>query len=253
MMSEKGLEAFRAYMGCQCSCFQNAKREGDGIYQPFVTISRQTGAGGITVGEKLVKFLREHDKSASCPWTIFDRNLVKRVIEEHDLPHEVERFMPEHKRSELQNYFEELFNLHPSEWTLLHKTSETILHLAQMGDAVIVGRGANIITRSLPAGFHVKLISSLAKRLKHIQEYYQMKKDKAGEFLTREDQGRKEYIKKHFDRNIDDPLLYDLVINTDRVSYDRAAEMIGREVLCIRDLMREKQAERQVRHGKNDY
>ena len=53
----------------------------------------------------------------------------------------------------------------------------------------------------------------------------------AEEFLKTEDEGRKSYLKNYFGKNIDDPLLYDLVINTDLISYEEAAHMIGRAVI----------------------
>jgi cytidylate kinase len=41
------------------------------------------------------------------------------------------------------------------------------------------------------------------------------------------DQGRKRYVTKYYEKDIDDPLLYHLVINTDRVSYPEAARVIA--------------------------
>ena len=46
------------------------------------------------------------------------------------------------------------------------------------------------------------------------------------EFIRREDNGRRRYLKKYFNKDLDDPLLYHLVINTDIVPYATAAHMI---------------------------
>ncbi len=235
MTTLKSIDVCRTYLDCQCRCaedaLQNKKKR---LIQPFITISRETGAGGITVGEKLVRFLREKDKEATCPWTVFDKNLVQRALEEHDLPKTIEKYMAEDKISETQSFFEELFDLRPSEWTLVHRTSETILRLAQMGDVVLVGRGANVITRKLSPGFHVRLVGSLKKRVRHTQAYYHLGQEQAAEMIRKEDRGRAEYLKKHFNRVIDDPLLYNLVVNTDEISYEDTARMIGEQVLRIR-------------------
>ncbi|HVV72057.1 MAG TPA: hypothetical protein VHI52_11275, partial [Verrucomicrobiae bacterium] len=45
------------------------------------------------------------------------------------------------------------------------------------------------------------------------------------------DLGRGRYLKKYFKESIDDPLLYHLVINTDLVSHEEAAEMIAEAVV----------------------
>jgi len=46
-----------------------------------------------------------------------------------------------------------------------------------------------------------------------------------------EDRGRKRYVRKHFHEDLENPLLYDLVLNTDTCTYDEAAQVIGEAVL----------------------
>src|SRR5689334_17419337 len=52
---------------------------------PFVTISRQAGAGGRTVAHALAKRLNERDPG-ELKWTVWDNELVERVAAEHHLP-----------------------------------------------------------------------------------------------------------------------------------------------------------------------
>ena len=233
MVSNFQTDAWAAYINSQCRSRQEAKRKDEQqLPMPFITISRQAGAGGITVGEKLTYFLNEYDNGKISPWTLFDQNLIEAVLKEHNLPQNFSKFMNEDKVSEAQDMMEELFGLHPSAWTLVHKISQTILHLAQMGNVILVGRGANVITQKfLKTGFHVRLVGSLERRIKHIQDYYRLGRDQAIEFIQKEDKGRKRYLKQDFDKDIDDPLLYDVVINTDFISYDDVAQMIGGQVL----------------------
>ncbi|MBI4387894.1 MAG: cytidylate kinase-like family protein [Candidatus Omnitrophica bacterium] len=229
------LDICKAYLDCQIRCAEDAKRKNHKrTPHPFVTISRQTGAGGITISGKLVEFLRENDQEATCPWTVFDKDLVEHALNMHQLPQTLKKYMTEEKISEMQGFFEELFGLHPSEWTLVHKVSETIYHLAEMGCSILVGRGAHMITRNLPYGVHARLIGSLEKRIAHIQDYYHLDRTQAIQLIHKEDHGRADYLKKHFGQNVDDPFLYDVVINTDFISYDETARMIGEQVLRIR-------------------
>lgn len=223
-------EIWECYVACQ---LRNLKaKEARQRPRPFVTISRQAGAGGITIGKKLVTYLNGHDKDAFCPWTLFDQNLIEKVLEEYRLPKEWVSLVPEDKISDTHDMIEEMFNLHPSRWTLVHKTSETILHLAQLGYAIVVGRGANVITRRfLKTGLHVRLVGSLEKRIHHIEEYYKYNHAQAVEFVEKEDLGRKRYLRQNFDKEIDNPLIYDLVINTDSLPYGEVAETIGGELL----------------------
>jgi cytidylate kinase len=233
MTSAETLSAWNAYIDCQGEC--HASLADKKAEQPFVTISRQTGAGGITIGQKLVLYLRERDKKATCPWTVIDRNLVKRVIEAHHLSKNIAEYMPEGKVSEIRDVIEEMFGLHPAEFALVHRTIETIAHLSQMGNVVIVGRGANVVTRRFPNGFHVRLIGSMERRVPHVQEYYGLNVKEAVQKIKAEDKGRRDYLKQNFGKDIDDPLLYDLVINTDRISHEEAATIIGNRVVRIRE------------------
>jgi DNA polymerase-1 len=56
--------------------------------------------------------------------------------------------------------------------------------------------------------------------------------EEAQEFIDREDQGRRRYLKKYFAADVEDPLLYHLVVNTSLVSYDAAAELIATAALA---------------------
>ena len=116
---------------------------------PCITISRQTGAGSKPVCEKLINIMDEYSEFEGVKWAFFDRNLIERVLEDHNLPKQISEFMQEGKYKHLSSTVYELLGLKPAEWTLVHKTTDTILQLARMGNAVIVGRGSNIITSKL--------------------------------------------------------------------------------------------------------
>jgi len=96
-----------------------------------VTISRQAGAGGHAVAQALTAYLQDRETVESPPWTVFDRNLVERVLEDHQLSAHLAKFMPEDRVSAIDDVLEELCGLHPSAATLVEKTSETILRLAE--------------------------------------------------------------------------------------------------------------------------
>jgi cytidylate kinase len=79
--------------------------------------------------------------------------------------------------------------------------------------------------------FHVRLVAPLEERIEHSRKSYGMTKIEARTFCLREDLGRKRYLKKYFNANVNDPLLYHLIINTGSVGYDDAAKIIGDAVL----------------------
>jgi cytidylate kinase len=199
--------------------------------RPTITISRQTGAGGHTVASNLADYLQMHVPSHD-PWTVFDQNLVEKVLEDHHIHKRFANFMEESHKSMLRDSVEEWMGLHPSTWTLVQKTNATILQLARMGNVILVGRGATLITSKLKNVFHVRLVASLNKRIEYGQQLYSLDRKAALAFIKKKDEGRKRYLKDNFDADVDDPLLYHVIINTDLVRYDEAARMIGDEVIA---------------------
>jgi cytidylate kinase len=232
MKTQPGLDRALSFLSCQ---LQPAGRgqvfPADETPRRAVTISRQAGSGAHAVAERLATLLQANTPKEACPWTIFDRNLVSKVLQEHNLPDRVARFMPEDRTSEIADTMEELFGLHPPSWLLVRKVTETILHLAELGNVILIGRGAAVVTANLSHVFHVRLVSAMEKRVQRIQELNQLSKEAALEFIQQEDRGRERYLKKYFKADVDDPLLYDLTINTDRIAHDQAARLIAEAVL----------------------
>jgi len=217
-----------AYIDCQLQNQTSADtHQLCSIQWPAITISRQTGAGAFMVAEHLAAFLESIVPESKCHWTVFDKNLVQKVIEENALPHRFEKYIREEQVSVFKDMIEEMFGLHPNSWTLFHKVSETIYHLAQLGKVIIIGHGANIITSRLENVFHVRLVAPLEQRIKHVQEFYKMDYEQAKNLVHTEDKNRERYIETYFHKRIDDPLLYHMIINTGNVGYDDAAKIIG--------------------------
>lgn len=223
---EQQTQNISRYMDCQLAAAGKGAHAQQAGERPFVTIAREVGAGGTSVANALANLLNASSNQQACPWTVFDKKMVNVVLEEHNLPQQLAEFMPEKRVSEIRDMIEEMAGLHPAQWTLVKKTAETIMHLGEMGNSILVGRGGNIITRKLPYGVHIRLIGSKEKRLIHTQEYYKLSAEDAAKFMTEEDKGRKAFVKDHFGFDVDDATLYDLVINTDRITYQDAAQLI---------------------------
>ncbi|MBI3192738.1 MAG: cytidylate kinase-like family protein [Pedosphaera parvula] len=198
--------------------------------RPIVTLSRQTGSGAMIIAGILADYLQEH-----CPghagWTVFDKDLIGKVFEEHHLPKQLSKFMPEDRISAIQDMLEELLGLHPPSWIVLRQTTETVLHLAELGHVILVGRAANIITRSRKDAFHVRLVAPLEKRIEQMLAYGNPSREAALEFIKKEDSGRKRYVRDYFQADVDDPLFYDLVINTAGFKREEIAAMIGEAMI----------------------
>jgi hypothetical protein len=200
-----------------------------------VTISRQAGTGGHLVANGLAQQMAALAPEDAASWAVFDRNLLERVLEDHHLPARLARYMPEDRISSIQDTLDELFGLHPPAWTLVEKTSDTILRLAGLGNVILLGRGGNIITSLLNHVFHVRLVGSLTARTEFVQADRKLDKKTAHALILQEDAGRRGYLKKYFHKDIDDPQYYHLVINTPTVGHATAARLIADTLLSTSD------------------
>jgi hypothetical protein len=195
--------------------------------EPCITISRETGSGADRVGDELIKFFHSFGKE----FIIFDKNLIDKILQDHDLPEKLKQYLEEEKHSPIKSIMNEVLGIHPPTEVLLRKISETIIKLAEMGNAIIVGRGANIITSKMKNTFHVRLIAPIDLRIKNMMTYYHMDLKEATEFVKKEDEKRRKYIQTHFYKEINDPTLYHLVINTQLLSNEEIAKLIGNAVV----------------------
>jgi len=231
MEKQFSVKVFEEYFERKLISHRESLKNKNPFAEPFVTISRETGAGGIQFGDLLVDYLNRFDIKRKNDWKIFDKNLLEQIVKEHDLPAEMAKYIPEKKISQMQDVLEQLFSLHPSEQSLIRKASNTIFHLALLGDVVLIGRGSNIITKDLIGGIHLRLIDTIEKKIKNIQDIFNIGKTEAIKFIKKEDKERKLYIKKYFNSDIEDPAPYSLVINLNHFSTDEAVNLVGEEVI----------------------
>ena len=222
-MKGSQLDVFNRYLKAQVAVPENTREP-----RPLaITISREAGAGGIMIAELLAKRLTAIEKrAATSPWAVFDANLAKQVLEDHKLPPELERFITEDTRLPIEEIVEEVLGLHPSAWKLVQHTTKTILRLAGLGRAILVGRGASVITARLLNVFHVRLVAPLATRIRHAAEYYRLSEAEAARLVMERDQARRRYLRRYFNAEIDDPTLYDVTLNTGRLGFAGSAEAI---------------------------
>jgi cytidylate kinase len=226
-MSEPlSFEKCKSFIDCQL----NAVKEGSPeplMARPTLTISRQVGCGGRTIADKVAGMLDDWEKTPPCPWTVFDRDLVERVLSDHNLPARIAQFMRQEVTSGINAGVREILGVQPSQWTLVHYTTDTLLRLARMGGVILIGRGGSVVTRTLKNCLHVRLVGSLEKRVRHASVFYHLDDSHACQFVESEDRQRRLYLKRYFAEDIDNPLLYHMVINTDLTGFDGAAALIA--------------------------
>ena len=210
----------------------------DGVFYPSITISRMTGSRAVSIARMLADYLDLHDSTAaSHGWTLYDKDLVKAIIKDNKLPIEIQSHMPEDKVGLIHNYIEKM-TVGTTDDQLFKATVETIHRLGHLGHTIIVGRGANLINRDLPNCFHIRLFGSEDRRLGHTRAFYDLSDAEAKAKMASQDGGRHRYVESHFGENIENPMLYHLVMNTDHHPDVNIVKAIGDQVLAWADHQR---------------
>ena len=107
-------------------------------------------------------------------------------------------------------------------------TAEEVLEAAARGNVVIRGCGATCLLRPVPHAVCVRIMRPLAKRVEWLMEHLDI--DDAGVAqaeIERSDQAHAARMHQQFGVNWGDPGLYDLVLNTDRISVQSGAQLIA--------------------------
>jgi len=222
MSKQLTLEQCMAFLNWQWDSSRRAARFQVPLTKTAVTISRETGAGGHAIAVRLAECLQALSPKGSPPWTVFDRNLIEQVLEDHHLPARLAEHLPEDTSSQLEDILDDLFGLRPDSWTVVQETAETILRLAMLGHVILIGRAAAVVTARLPHVLHVRLVAPFDVRVERVQADRKLSRKEAEEVVRREDRGRARYWKRYYGADIADPLLYHLVLNTGRLSCEAA-------------------------------
>ncbi len=184
---------------------------------PYVAISREAGSGGAAIARRVGDLLG---------WDVLHRELLDHMAEKYNLP----RKMLGNIDEKTSNWIVEVFGkwLDPR----LITQTEYIVHLGQIillasqhNSTVFVGRGAQFFMPS-DKGLSVYVVAPVAQRIHYLCEMRNLSEADARRYIRDTDKGRRDFVKSHFNQNIGDPHLYDLVINRAHTSIDDAAEII---------------------------
>lgn len=100
-----------------------------------------------------------------------------------------------------------------------------ITELAKNQPIVIQGRGSQYILKGYPESLHILTIAPVELRVKRVMVKLQLDQESAEKEISRTDNSRREFIKRYFGADQEDPIHYDLVINTEHLTFENAASI----------------------------
>jgi CMP/dCMP kinase len=104
--------------------------------------------------------------------------------------------------------------------------TDIIRELAARGDVVILGRGSQMILADMPRALHVLCVSPRRLRANRLAERDDVGMEEALRRTHESDRAQCAFYKKFWRVEVEDPKLYDLTLDTSRLSYEIATDLI---------------------------
>jgi cytidylate kinase len=205
---------------------------------PVITIGRQFGAGGTTVGEMLARELKAD---------LLESRIIDEVAQRLQLPKEEVEAEDEQPGSLLHRLLmalgsasgEPMIQPEASAWNppnvdpvfdtrraVLEITQHVIKEAARGGNVIIVGRGGAYILHDFEGALHVFLRAAESVRIKAVMARLKLSDEEARRRLKQTDENWTAYIKQVYGHERNLPSHYDLVLDTGRLGYEGAVATI---------------------------
>jgi cytidylate kinase len=182
-----------------------------------VTVSRQAGSGGHYLAEQLAKELG---------FDFFAKKITQVIAENTHMRTRWVESLDERGISATEDMMAAVVEKHHLwSYEYMQHLVKVIATIGQHGNAVILGRGANFI---LPREetLRVRVIAPGEVRVKNLADWLKISPEQAKEYIQKTTSARKDFIKKYFKADINDPEHFDLMLNMEKINLKNAIEII---------------------------
>jgi cytidylate kinase len=210
---------------------------GDSIMINLITISRERGSGGRSVGTRLAQEL-----GMEC----FGKEIVYDIAQSAGVAREsVEKYDQEHYNKwnlivdslRISSHFSpdygfnfSLANIEPeiffTEDKYLTATQEILTKLGSRPGVILLGRGSQVIFKDRKDALHIRLVAPLPMRIARIAKMLNVSAKEAAKNVAELDKSRAGYLRNFYATDVNDAQFYHLTINTGRFDYDRTCDII---------------------------
>jgi cytidylate kinase len=108
----------------------------------------------------------------------------------------------------------------------LQALESVVRELARSQPLVILGRGSQFILKDYPGALHVLVVAPLETRVKRLMQERNLDQETARLEIDRFDKSLRKFIKRYFKAEFEDPVYYDLVLNTERLTFQAASSIV---------------------------
>ena len=182
-----------------------------------ITISRQAGSGGRTLGPQLASRLG---------FEFVDRQILDLLVKNTGARERLIDSLDERARSGIELWVEGILTQrYIDREEYVRWLAKTINVLAENGNCVILGRAGNVILGPR-GGFHVRVVAPKELRIANLVNFEGLSIPDAQKRVETLDEERRRFYRDCFNADIDNPLDYNLIVNTGRMGLATALDLI---------------------------
>lgn len=175
---------------------------------PTIVISRRYGCQGFPVANKLKEIL---DAEGHGEWTIFDRQLIELISKEEGVPQKL--LMESINQEVTHNILSSFFPAENEQDDYYEMMARYIVNIARKGRAIIVGRGAEFLTRDLHNCFRFRIDADKEFRINNMALVNEVSFDDAKKMVEENEDIMEKFIASHFSLKIGELQDYDAIFN----------------------------------------
>jgi cytidylate kinase len=178
---------------------------------PLITISRNIGCGGSVIG-KLV--------AGKLKLELYDDARLQEEALKMGISFEDLKSLDE----KTPGFFDRILTRKPELY--LDFMEAVIYEVAHRGEGVIIGHGSQMLLRDFGCALHVYLHAAIPIRIKNMMEQKRLTREAAEKLIRKRDNEQRGFFRYAFNMNWNDPSLYDLIVNTEKMGIDSAVGLI---------------------------
>ena len=194
-----------------------------------ITISRQFGAGGKTLGAMIAEKLN---------YRCLDDQIIQAIAKHAKVSKNTVIFMERTAGGTLsriissllsRNYMDRLTGEgrgYMDEEIYVQTLNDVMSKLAAEDNVILTGRGGQYILEDFEGAYHLLLVANKPDRIKFMRQHYKLTDSKAEAAVDSGEKRRSNLYRKFGKKDYNDPNHYHLVINMSRVSLEEAVEMV---------------------------
>ena len=182
-----------------------------------LTISHQYGSGGSRIARELGRRLG---------WSVWEKEIVRKIASQYKVAEEYVEAKDERVDSFIERMvglfgmggFESTYEIPPPLWLtdaqLARMTRTIIEEVAKEGNAIIVGRGGNLVLANHPRALHVFLLAPLEVRISRVMQAEGLSHSDAERRISGMDKLRTDYVHTFYHTSWNDLTQYHLVVDS---------------------------------------